>query len=78
MYSQSVVEIGIELEIGVSRLNALTQKTNNGTYKNLAKWFIIFHQPIDFPEIFGDFPFPLQKTTTTIWGEIPIVRVFRG
>ena len=22
---------------------------------NLAKWFIIFHQPIDFPEIAGDF-----------------------
>ena len=32
----------------------------------LAKWFIIFHQPIDFPEIAG-VPFPLLFTT--IWGK---------
>ena len=23
----------------------------------LAKWFIIFHLHLDFPEIFGDFPY---------------------
>ena len=27
----------------------------------LAKWFILFHQPIDFPEIAG-VPFPYQRS----------------
>ena len=33
---------------------------------DLAKSFIIFHQPIDFPEIAG-VPFPFQKAT--FWGK---------
>jgi len=41
--------------------------TTRLSQKNMAKSQTIVHQPIDFPEIAGDFPF--QKAT--FWGEGP-------